>query len=202
LGGDVDGDLSTPPATAPPMVTGKADGFQNVQLNVIRGGGTIVIANNKGATIYPVLKPDGTKATGATYSVEVFVNNIDPANQIGSTMTLNSINGRFSLSGAQIVPGVAPGAVATLIARAWDNTTGATYDSAFIKGSTTFKSDALGGDVDGDPSTPPATATAMVTGRADGFQNIQLQGGIAIPEPSTITLGALGAAALLLRRRK
>jgi hypothetical protein len=42
----------------------------------------------------------------------------------------------------------------------------------------------------------------MVSGKADGFQGIQLAGGVAIPEPSTMALGALGAVALLLRRRK
>jgi hypothetical protein len=159
--------------------------------------GTIVVANNKGATIYPVLLPDGATAKGASYSVELFINNMDPANKIGATMTLAESNGRFALSGGQTVPGGAPGAIVNLIARAWDNTGGATYDTALIKGSSTFKSPALGGDVDGDPSTPPAPAPAMVTGNPDGFQNIQL-----LPEPSTIALGALGVAALLLRRRK
>jgi hypothetical protein len=160
--------------------------------------GTIVIASNKGATIYPVLLPDGTQAKGPNYSVEVFVNNFDaPGNKIGDTMIL-AANGRFSLTGSQVVPGVAPGAVANLVARAWDNTTGATYDAALIKGKTDpFKTAALGGDVDGDPATPPATAPGMVTGDPTGFQNIQL-----LPEPSTIALGALGVAALLLRRRK
>jgi hypothetical protein len=167
------------------------------------GQGTIVIANNAGATIYPVLLPDGSTAKGTDYSVEVFAKNTDPANKIGGTMTLNPSNGRFSLSGGQQVPGVAPGAIADLIARAWDNRTGATYDAATIKGSSTFKSAALGGDVDNDPSTPPATAPGMVTQKPEGFQNIQLQGGpVIIPEPSTIALGALGVAALLLRRRK
>jgi hypothetical protein len=164
--------------------------------------GTIVIASNAGATIYPILLPDGvTKAVGNNYSVEVFSKTTDPANKIGPTMTLTA-NGRFSLSGSQTVPNGAPGAIVDLIARAWDNTTGATYDEAKLKGSSTFKSPALGGDVDGDPSTPPSAALPMVTGKPDGFQNIQLQGAVVIPEPSTIALGALGAAALLLRRRK
>jgi len=156
------------------------------------GQGTVVIANNLGATIYPVLTPAGEKATGPDYSVEVFVGDT----KIGTTMAL-AASGRFALVGGQVVPGVAPGAVATLIARAWDNRTGADYASALIKGSTTFTTPALGGDVDNDPSTPPATAPGMVKTGVGGFQSIQL-----LPEPSTIALGALGAAALLLRRRK
>jgi len=161
------------------------------------GQGTLVVANNSGATIYPVLQPDGaTRATGSDYSVELFVNNTDPANKIGATMTL-AASGRFFLSGSQTVPGGAPGAIVDLIARAWDNRTGATYDAALIRGSATFKSPALGGDVDGDPSTPPSPALPMVSGKPEGFQQIQL-----LPEPSTIALGALGVAALLLRRRK
>jgi hypothetical protein len=160
------------------------------------GQGTLVVANNSGATIYPVLLPDGTTAKGANYSVELFTKDTTPANKIGATMIL-AASGRFSLSGAQTVPGGAPGSVVDLIARAWDNTTGATYDTALIKGQSAFKSPALGGDVDGDPSTPPSPALPMVTGQPTGFQNIQL-----LPEPSTIALGALGVAALLLCRRK
>jgi hypothetical protein len=150
------------------------------------GQGTIVIANNLGATIYPVII--GCEVVkGPNYSVEVFVNWFDPANKIGQTMTL-AANGRFSQSGAQTVPGVLPGAVATLVARAWDNTTGATYDTALRKGMTgPFKTAALGGDVDGDPSTPPATAPGMVTGKPDGFSFLYQ-----IPEPGIATLAIAG----------
>jgi hypothetical protein len=161
------------------------------------GQGTVNVNNIKGSTIYFVLNPDGTQAKGANYSVEVLVGNT----LIGSKMTIKA-NGSFALTGAQTVPGVAPGTPATLTARAWDNTTGATYDAATTKGTTTFKTAALGGDTDGDPSTPPATSPGMVSGLADGFQGIQMQGAPVIPEPSTIALGAIGAAALLLRRRK
>jgi len=171
------------------------------------GQGTIVIASNLGAKIYPILLPDGSTAKGSNYSIDVYVVNgavpvFDAAHQIGTTMTLGA-NGRFALVGGQIVPGVAPGAVASLIARAWDTTTGTSYDTAVVKGFATFKSDILGGDTDNDPTTPPAVAKPMVTGKADGFQSIQLAGNVVvIPEPSTIALGALGVAALFLRRRK
>jgi len=92
------------------------------------------------------------------------------------------------------INGVNAGAVATLQVRAWTGTAtsfeaakaaGASYGSSAI-----FQSAALGGD----PGTgaPPLTSPALV-----GLTSFSL-----VPEPSTIALGALGAAALLLRRRK
>jgi hypothetical protein len=162
------------------------------------GQGTITIANLNGSQVVPILLPDGTTAKGANYSVEVFSG--DGAVKIGNTLIVKS-SGLFN-GGAQSITGVAPGSIATLTIRAWDNTTGADYVSATLKGNATFKTSASGGDVDGDPSTPPAVPGAMVNGKADGFQGIQLQGPQIVPEPSTIALGALGVAALLLRRRK
>lgn len=159
------------------------------------GQGTVSIANNKGATIYPILLPDGSQAKGANYSVEVFAKTMDPANKIGPTMILGG-NGRFApVPTGQVVPGVPGGQIADLIARAWDNTTGNSYDTAVIRGFASFKSDVLGDNT----LTPPSPALPMVTGKVDGFTSIKLE---VIPEPSTIALGALGAVALLLRRRK
>lgn len=85
----------------------------------------------------------------------------------------------------------APGATVTLTVRAWDSTKGSTYAAALAAGGKTGVSSpfdiALGG-----VGAPPSLPTDMTN-----FKGFTL-----VPEPSTIALGALGAAALLLRRRK
>jgi hypothetical protein len=79
------------------------------------------------------------------------------------------------------VPGVAAGAQATLVMRAFN---GADFASSAIKGTSLPVTIALGGG-----TLPPANLS--------GLQ------GFTVPEPSTIALGVLGAAALLfIRRRK
>lgn len=85
------------------------------------------------------------------------------------------------------VPGVATGGSATLRFRAYLTSAGS-FDAATAtqRGqSTDFTVTGLGGG-----PTPPANLVGIT-----GFV-------IPVPEPSTIALGVLGAAALLLRRRK
>lgn len=88
------------------------------------------------------------------------------------------------------VTGVAAGAQATLVMRAFNGTD---FNSATTKGTSGAITIALGGG-----TLPPANLT--------GLTGFQLSGGTTpgpvIPEPSTIALGALGAAMLLFRRRK
>jgi hypothetical protein len=85
------------------------------------------------------------------------------------------------------VPGVAGGATATLRMRAWLTSAGS-FDAA----SNTQKGE--GGNFQVTLSAapnPPADLPSSITGFV-----------IPVPEPSVIALGVLGAAALLIRRRK
>jgi hypothetical protein len=80
------------------------------------------------------------------------------------------------------------GGVATVQVRAWDVRTGATWETATIRGASNIF------DVDTANPTPPAeTPTDLM-----GLQSFQL----IVPEPTTIGLGILGLGALALRRRK
>jgi len=95
---------------------------------------------------------------------------------------------------AAVVPGAAEGSVATLQVRVWDNTGGATtWDQAVaanaIRGeSALFNSPALGG---------LSPAPNLI-----GLTSFNLAGGGITPEPTTFALMGLGAAALLIFRRK
>ena len=82
---------------------------------------------------------------------------------------------------------VVPGANAFIRMRAWDTTTGATYEAASVRGESSVFSVATGG-----AGSPPSLPANLV-----GLTSFNL-----VPEPSTIALGVLGAAALLIRRRK
>jgi hypothetical protein len=92
-----------------------------------------------------------------------------------------------STEALRVVNGIAGGANAFVQVVAWDVASGATYAAAGIKGASPVFQVALGGA--GNPPSTPAVLT--------GLQSFSL-----VPEPSTIALGLLGAAALLLRRRK
>jgi hypothetical protein len=93
-----------------------------------------------------------------------------------------SLNAYVNPIQSMIVDGQAPGSTISVRMRAW---VGPSYDNAFIESNTIQVT--LGGEV--VPGQPAATPGNLV-----GLQFI--------PEPSTIALGILGAAALLYRRRK
>jgi hypothetical protein len=90
-----------------------------------------------------------------------------------------------------VVPGVAAGAQATIVLRAWAG--GATYDptSNSHYGQSLPITIALGGT--------PAIGAPIPDAVLTGLQGFSVT---VVPEPSTIALGLLGAAALLYRRRK
>jgi hypothetical protein len=94
-------------------------------------------------------------------------------------------------NGVGVVPGAADNATVSFTLRAW--TEGAAFPGTGLKGEVSW-SQATGSwnsaAVPAVPATGPAMAipSSIVLGP--------------VPEPSTIALGVLGAAALLLRRRK
>lgn len=144
-----------------------------------------------------VLGVDGNPVTGANFSAQLYGGpaGTPAANlqAIGSPVSFRAGNAAGWIdAGAVAVTGVPGGQPATLQLRAWDNTGGATFASAQVSGaSTPWTTGPLG-----DPSANPPTVPASL---GSGTGTFQLQ---VIPEPSTIALGVLGAAALLLRRRK
>ena len=81
------------------------------------------------------------------------------------------------------IPGIAPGAKATIVMRFYN---GPTFESSTIYGTSNPITITLGG-----AGTPPGPGAELI-----GLQSLY------IPEPSTIALGVLGAAILLMRRRR
>jgi len=101
----------------------------------------------------------------------------------------------FFDNGGMSIPGVTAGPV-TLTVAAW--TGGATYDAATLKGSTSFSQAVQSWDPNASPPAPKVGPDLTMPAFTLGGGTVTP----VVPEPSTIALGMLGAAALLIRRRK
>lgn len=139
----------------------------------------------------PVWLPGGTASPGPAYSAGLYLvtgGNIAGATLIESSLTTfrsgSATAQRFVNPVVAIVPGQPAGSTVSLLFRAWETAAGS-YDAATIRGQ----------------SETPFNVT-LTTAPSTPADPIGIQGFTMVPEPSTITLGVLGAAALLLRRRK
>lgn len=175
-------------------------------LSSVYGQGTATLANNIGATIFTIKNEVGAIAGGAKYSVEVFKYDAAASGGFGALLgaaVSPSATGRFNAGTGFAIPGAAPGTSTSLIVRAWDNSTGASYAASTIKGaSPSFLTGTLGGDPDGDGPLLPITPVGMIVAGSAFGSGFSLTSATLIPEPTTIALGALGVAALFIRRRK
>lgn len=134
---------------------------------------------------------------GASYSAQLWG---ATGSDLGATLTAQGSPTTFRTGAAAgfvnpatvTLTGIAADAASAVMQlRVWDNTGGATYDTATVKGaSPVFVVNAIGGTLNPAPSL-----NALVSFNATG-------GGPVIPEPSTFALAGLGAAALLIFRRR
>ena len=165
------------------------------------GQGQVVFANRVGAAgldaPVTVAGSNPAKGPGSTFSAQLYLQGaggaLTPLTPVSTfrdatgTTGAGAIADRYFVSQTVDVPGVAPGNNATFVVRAWQTSLGS-YDAAVGKaaGESAAFTVAVGGG-----TLPPANLTTL--------QAFTVQ---VVPEPSVIVLGALGAAALLLRRRK
>jgi hypothetical protein len=140
----------------------------------------------------------GTKLSGTGYSAQLWGASATNATFTVTTNGTTAVTLNFR-SGSGVgkilnpvnvaVQGVASGSSAVLQLRVWDNSGGTitSYDSAITKGTSGYISvSSLGGGTVQVPNLVGLTSFSLTT----------------VPEPATIALGVIGAAALLLRRRK
>jgi hypothetical protein len=154
------------------------------------GQGTVIFNNRIGSVDAPVRRPDGTGA-GAGVTAQLYLVGAGGALTAltpTSTFRTTSAAAAFYLNQVTVtVPGIAAGNPGTFRIRAWE---GASYDTAVLKGES---NDVTITQLGGQPSTGAPIPDPALAG---------LQGFTLVPEPSTMALGLLGAAALLYRRRK
>ena len=152
--------------------------------------GTVIFNNRVGTVDAKISRADGTGA-GAGVTAQLFLvgagGALTPLTPT-TTFRTTSAAAAFYLNQVSVtVPGVPAGSPATFRIRAWE---GASYDTATIKGES---NDVLITQLGGQP----ATGAPIPDPALNGLQAFAL-----VPEPSTLALGLLGAAALLYRRRK
>jgi hypothetical protein len=125
---------------------------------------------------------------------------------LGTAVTTTTwlAGGYFGVGGAEkVLQNFAPGSFPFFQLRAWNNTGGVnTYAGALAANkayaATTVWQLVAGGGLSGlgNPAASPPVPAPALFGMPTGW-NLTL-----VPEPSTVLLGVLGAAALLFRRRK
>ena len=170
------------------------------------GQGTLFFANRLSASTFSVVyEPDGTTPLNAGYSAQLFANTSGTFNPVGSVVTFRTGAGQGSWAGiTEAIPGAAPGTSVQLQVYAWfNNSQYASYAAALAAGVATgfspvFTSAPLGGDPGGGGLPIPDPNIVGNANPLNNMQSFKLQ----VPEPSAISLGVLGVAALLLRRRK
>jgi len=138
-----------------------------------------------------VLDTDGLPLSKATGKVQILnaanQETLSPNGDAGASLLAD---GLFFINGI-IVPGAATGSSASLIVRAWDSSSGATWALATEKISGLVTVNNLGGG-----TTPAATFAAD-----SNFSGLKLVGEV-IPEPSTVALATLGVLGLLFVARR
>jgi hypothetical protein len=160
-------------------------------MSVAAYGQAQVVFNTRvvGSVDAPVFKP-GNVLPGPGFTAQLFWDNAGSLVPLTPATTFRTVATReqYVEPVDVTINGLAAGAQGTFIFRAWE-TAGGSFDQAKAAhwwGESAPVTIATGGGLN-----PPANLV--------GLQGFTLQ---IVPEPSTIALGVLGAAALLLRRRK
>jgi hypothetical protein len=168
-----------------------ASSYAQGTVSFVNTAGTLVQINGVSATTAAGAKVELVWAPVGTLDINLFQLVPGTAATVGSPLA-----GRFS-GGVRTIPqgtgsgGIAAGGLALIAVRGY---VGADYASATVKGITAaFQVDT------GDPTTTPAGTAATITGAGLWNSTLNLT---AVPEPTSMALAGLGAASLLIFRRR
>ena len=163
--------------------------------NRVGAGGSILNA--------PVTITGTQNGPGLDYSVQLLLSANNSLTPLTPISTFNppgtgaaAISSQFWAPKTVDVPGVFGGQSATFVVRAWITAFGS-YGAALAAGGGYAASDpftVIVGGASQDPSVPPATPANLTTLKSFTY--------VLVPEPSAITIGILGGAALLLFGRR
>lgn len=129
----------------------------------------------------------GVALSGADFTAEL-INTADNSSVGTVNFGSGALAGTFSPNTTFAVAGVATGGTASLMVRAWENASGASYDVATNRGESNGFDIVVGNAA--DPSTYPILV---------GMNEFAIA---VVPEPSVIMLGIAGAGLLWFRRKK
>lgn len=165
------------------------------------GQGTL---NFNTKTVSALVTVGGTAVTGPSYMGQLYVANPAAGNAfqaVGSPVAfysggVGSLKGYITTGGEVAVGFLAGGTSAQVMLKAWNSAAGSSFEAASGSATGIVGSSAPITVTLGNPLAVPPGTPADLTGLA-GFAVTAV-----IPEPSTIALGLLGVAGLLIRRRK
>lgn len=172
--------------------------WNNTSGTLISLNGAALAPSTSAATTYNFglfIAPAGTAApTGLNDANWLFVG----AYAVNSTAAAGA--GRLTNPGTATIAGYGIGTTVAFIIRGWQSTTGGADYAAAIPGLTAIGTSALGSALLGGGAIPLPSAFGTSGGGAVGGFN--MVGGAVVPEPSSMVLAGLGAASLLLFRRR
>jgi hypothetical protein len=154
------------------------------------GQGQLTFGNIGGGVDAPIFDNAGAKLDGSNYMAQLYAGPSGTAEAslvaVGAAIPfLSGAGAGYFTPAVRTISGVDSGANAAVQVRAWDVTSGSTWEAATIRGqSSVIDPQVLGG------GTTPATSMSSL-------QSFSL-----VPEPSTIALGLIGAVALVFARRR
>ncbi len=161
------------------------------------GQGTVNFANLGVGLNAPVYLSDGTTKVASTgFTAELMAGtSAGSLASVATTGFLSAAPGYFS-GGTVALPGIAGGATAFLQVRVYSTASGS-YVAAQNAGlANTFGASSVFSLVTGDPNAQPPGVPTSFAGKLTSFN---LNG---VPEPSSLALAGLGAAAMLVFRRR
>lgn len=174
------------------------------------GQGTVFFANDSGTLTSPPdrlirFQSTGLPATGTNIQVQLYFGAAASAESALVPVTsaparlraaTTTIPGTWSAGGDRTLGNFGFGTAVTLQVRAWDINFGSTYEAAFANPANTGLIGKSGLFTYQIPATPANPFSDFI------MANFQTFTVAAIPEPSTFALAGLGAAALVIFRRR
>jgi hypothetical protein len=171
--------------------------WNNTAGTLISVNGASMSPSTSPATTYNFglfIAPDGTAApTGVNDANWQFVG----AYAVNSTAAAGA--GRLTNPGTATIAGYGIGTTVAFIIRGWQSTTGAGDWAAALPGLTAVGTSALGNALLGGGAIPLPITFGTGAGQVGGFN---ITPTTIVPEPSSMVLAGLGAASLLLFRRR
>lgn len=171
-----------------------------------------VNVNNRGLTTsQPVLNSSGAALTGTSFVAQlVYGSSATPSTVLGANMAFRAATTTFpgtwnpGAEGIRTLTGFDAGATVNMQVRVWDSAVFSSWDqaaAALAAGSNAVATQAGASSVFTYTVGSASDPSSQLINNFRGFQLTAIPQTV-VPEPTTIALGALGAAALLWRRRK
>jgi len=158
--------------------------------------GTLNFVNAGGGVNAPIYMNDGTTKVGTGFTAELFAGT-SAANMVSVAQTgfPSGAGAGYFQGGVVTLASIAPGATATLQLKVWATSSGSYNAASSANLANTWGQSSIFTVATGGVGSPPSTPSALT-----GLTSFNLN--TSVPEPSSLALAGLGAAAMLVFRRR